>query len=269
MNLKNILFVFITAFLSFTSCKAGLLFYPSRHIVATPEETGLEYKSVYFITKDKVRLNGWWIPSNRERGTVLFCHGNAGNISHRLDSFKIFNGLNLNVFIFDYRGYGKSGGAPSEEGTYQDVKSAWKYLVENKKIKPDKIIVFGRSLGGPIATWLAQKYRPGILIIESTFTSASEVAEHHYKWFPSGAVFGDTYSTDRYIKNVKCPVLVIHSREDEIIPYRLGKKLFNLANGPKAFVTIHGSHNSGFIISLNKYQSALDSFISRYLVPYK
>ncbi len=247
------------------SCRNRYLFHPYKEIIATPASIGLPYEDNFFNADDGVRLNGWWVPSRQPRGTVLFCHGNGGNISFLLDTIRVFHELKLNVFVFDYRGFGRSGGTPSEEGTYHDVEAAWKYLAENRKIEPGKIAVIGRSLGGPIAAWLCRIRTPGALVLESTFTRAADVALHHYPMAPGELLFGDTYNTAGFMARVSCPVLVVHSPEDEIIPYELGEKLFKAITGPKDFLLIHGSHNSGFMESLDNYSKGLERFLLKYL----
>jgi uncharacterized protein len=234
-------------------------------MVTSPAAAGLVYEDVYFKTEDDVRINAWWVPAARPRGTVLFCHGNAGNISFLTDTISVFTSMGLNVMVFDYRGYGKSGGVPSEEGTYRDVRAAWRYMTDIKKIDHGKIIVIGRSLGGPIAAWLCQSVRPCALVLESTFTNAADVANFHYSAAQGSIIFGDTYNTASYVPRVECPVLVIHSPEDEIAPFVLGEKLFRLAPKPREFLLIHGSHDEGFMQSLEHYRSGLDRFLSRYL----
>ncbi|HPV40503.1 MAG TPA: alpha/beta hydrolase [Spirochaetota bacterium] len=258
--------VFIAAAaLTECSCKNRYLFHPYRQIVATPQSIGIAYEDLYFTADDGIRLNGWWVPASSSEGTVLFCHGNAGNISFLLDTIRLYHDLKLNVLVFDYRGFGRSGGKPLEEGTYRDVAAAWKYLVHSKKIDPGTIVVIGRSLGGPIAAWLCQTRRPGALVLESTFTRAADVARYHYQLAPADLIFGDTYNTAGFLSRIGCPVLVVHSPDDEIIPYELGQALFKSVKGTKEFLQIHGSHNSGFMDSLNLYVPGLERFLGRHL----
>jgi len=143
MNVIVILLVFYLAFLiTIYFMQDRMLYFPDREVVQTPNDIGLEYEEVSIQTKDNVTISGWYIPAKHERGVLLFCHGNAGNISHRLESISIFHNLGLSVLIFDYRGYGKSEGKTSEKGTYLDAESAWNYLVEVKQKSPDRIILF-------------------------------------------------------------------------------------------------------------------------------
>ncbi|MBP7737259.1 MAG: alpha/beta hydrolase [Spirochaetes bacterium] len=260
-----VLLFFAALALTEAGCKNRYLFHPYKQIVDTPASMGLVFDDVYFNAADGIRINAWWVPAPAPKGTILFCHGNAGNISFLLDTIRLFHGLKLNVLVFDYRGFGRSGGSATEEGTYRDVAAAWEYLVSFRKIDPGTIAVIGRSLGGPIAAWICQDRTPGALVLEATFTRAADVALHHYPMAPGELLFGDTYNAGKYVTRVRCPVLVVHSPEDEIIPYDLGAKLFKKINGPKEFLMIRGSHNNGFMESLNEYASGLDWFLVRHL----
>jgi len=266
------------------------LYGPVREVPYTPGELGLDFESVVFKSGDGLQLSGWYIPAPLEarteaasvqRGdllltgqaeksefTVLFCHGNNGNIMHRLDSINIFYNLGLNCFIFDYRGYGSSEGKPDEEGTYLDVMAAYKWLREEKKISANNIIVFGRSLGGSVAAQLASKVEVEALIIESAFTSYVEIGKKFYPYMPVRwfARFG--YRTIDYVKDVNCPVMIIHSRGDEIIPFEFGLELYEAANEPKEFVELFGSHNDGFLVSSEVYKGAWSKWL-RFLSEYK
>lgn len=245
-----------------------LLYYPnlpSHEIAATPEDIGLSYEPVAIVTEDQVRLDGWFIPEQDARGVLLFFHGNAGNISHRLDSLKIFNDLRLSVFIFDYRGYGRSEGRPSEQGTYREAEAAWHYLTEQRRVPPHDIVLFGRSLGAAVAAQLASRRTPKALILESAFTSVPDLAAELYPFLPARWLARFRYSTEDYLGSVDCPVLIVHGRDDEIIPYPHGAHLFAAAKEPKRFLEIRGSHNEGFLLSGQHYVKGLDAFITAHL----
>jgi len=241
------------------------IYYPEPVLSADPGSIGLDFEGVSFETMDGVKLSGWFVPSESARGVILFCHGNAGNISHRLESIQIFHRLGLDVFIFDYRGYGKSEGKPTEHGTYKDAEAAWWYLVEERQIHPKEIIIFGRSLGGAVASWLAQNYTPGALILESTFTSLPDVATAVYPYLPVRLLLRFDYNTAGYLGGVNCPVLIVHSRDDEIMRFSHGRRLFETAREPKKFLEITGTHNAGFITSGKLYEEGLDTFIWEYI----
>ena len=230
------------------------LYCPVREVVYTPDELGMDFEDVVFKTDDGLSLNGWYIPAENSKLTVLFCHGNGGNIMHRLDSINIFYKLGLNCFIFDYRGYGSSEGKPCEEGTYLDVKAAYEWLTQEKKVSPDDIIIFGRSLGGSIATQLASKVQSRALIIESTFTSYVDIGRKFYPYMPVRWFARFSYRTIDYIRDVRCPVMIVHSRSDDVVPFEFGLELYEAANEPKEFVEIFGSHNDGFLVSGEVYK---------------
>ena len=238
---------------------------PGRELEATPRHAGFDYVDVTTKTSDGLLIHGWYVFAQESRGTVLFLHGNAGNISHRLDSIAIFNELGLDTFIIDYRGYGQSEGKPSEEGTYRDAEAAWQYLVTQRGVDPARIIVFGRSIGGAVAAWLATKHTAAALIVESSFTSATEMAAQLYPYMPVRLISRLRYPVSDYLAGVKSPILIIHSRDDEIIPFAMGEALFEAAPSPKAFIELAGDHNNGFLMSRDYYLRGLAQFIGDHL----
>jgi uncharacterized protein len=242
--------------------QSKLLYFPSRDIVATPARAGLPYEPVTFTTGDQVRLDGWFVPAEEPRAVLLFFHGNAGNISHRLDSLSIFHELGLSVLIFDYRGFGRSDGRMSEEGSDRDAEAALRYLKEERGVPLRKIVYFGRSLGGAVAAHLATKETPAALIIESTFTSVPDLAAQLYPFLPVRLLNRFAYDAKKALEAVSCPVLIVHSADDEIIPIKHGRELLAVANDPKQFLEIHGSHNEGFLFSKRDYMIGLDRFLT-------
>ncbi len=234
---------------------------PSRDIDITPDHAGLDHETVEIITDDGIALHGWFLPARKPRATLLFFHGNAGNISHRLNSLKIFHDLNLDVLIFDYRGYGQSGGKVTEQGTYLDAEAAWRYLTEQRGTPPAEILLFGRSLGAAIAAYLAARHQAKGLILESTFTSVPDMASELYPFFPARWLSRFRYDTRGYLRSVSCPVLVIHSRDDELIPFHHGLQLYEAARPPKRFLELSGGHNEGFMTTGSRYLESLDEFI--------
>ena len=240
----------------------SMIFFPYGALDQTPARWGLEYEDVYLEAGDGVRLHGWYIPYRGAKQTLLFFHGNAGNISHRGASVEIFHRLGLNVFIFDYRGYGSSQGWPDEQGLKQDARAAWRYLTEKRGLEPKDIILFGRSIGGVVAAGLAARVQPGGLILESTFSSARDMAEVVFPLFSRLLFLRFEFDTLAYVRQVTSPVLVLHSPDDEMIPFRLGKKIFAASNEPKLLVRMNGSHNDAFLASQPEYSQALAAFIS-------
>jgi len=232
------------------------LYRPVKEICYAPGELDMDFEDVVFESEDGVELSGWYIPADDSQFTVLFCHGNGGNMTHRLDSINIFHNLGLSCFIFDYRGYGNSAGKPSEEGTYLDVRAAYEWLIGKKKIQAESIVFFGRSLGGSVAAQLATEVEARGLVLESSFTSYVDIGKRFYPYMPVRwfARFG--YRTIDYIRDVHCPVLLVHSRNDEIVPFELGLALYEAANEPKELVEILGSHNDGFLVSAEVYKEA-------------
>jgi len=243
------------------------LFKPTREIEATPAAIGLEYEDVTLTAGDGVSLHGWYIPHEQPRAVVLYFHGNRGNISQRLESLRIFHRLKLSTFILDYHGYGRSGGRPSEQGTYLDAQAAWDYLVQGRGIQPADIIVFGRSLGAAVASWLIARERPAAAVIESTFTSLPDVAAETYPLLPARWLSRYHYNTLENLRQANCPVLIGHSRDDAVISFQHGERLYEAIVGHKDFLEMDGGHNDGFITSGDDYLRAVEGFLDRILGP--
>lgn len=242
-----------------------LIFLPTAPMMATPASIGLPYEQVHFTAADGVKLAGWFVPAaDKAKFTILFFHGNAGNISHRLDTIKLYHRLGFNVFIIDYRGYGQSEGRPSEAGSYLDAEAAWHYLVEDRQVRPEQIIIVGRSLGGGVAAWLAQHYPAGALVLESTFTSIPDMAAYQYPYLPVRPLARVRYNTLARVSTLALPLLIVHSPHDEVIPYNHGRQLFEAAPEPKQFLETQGGHNDGFLISQEIYAMELKGFIEKY-----
>jgi pimeloyl-ACP methyl ester carboxylesterase len=187
-------------------------------------------------------------------------------MSHRIESAQIFHSLGLNVFLFDYRGYGMSSGTPSEEQTYEDASAAWRYLIDIRGIPESDIIILGRSMGGPIAAKLAKDHNPVLVILESTFTSIPDIGKSRFPIFPTKLLVKIHYPTIDYIKEIQAPILIVHSRDDEIVPYWMGEMLFENANSPKEFVALSGGHNETYFECIDKYKANLERAIKKYLL---
>ena len=239
---------------------------PGRELAATPTDIGLVYEDVSIETSDGVVLHGWFIPADTAR-VLLFFHGNAGNISHRLESIRQFHQLGLSVLIIDYRGYGRSGGKVTEPGLYRDADAAWRYLTEVRGIRASDIVLFGRSLGGSVASRLATEQQPLGLIVESAFTSVPDVAQELYPWLPARWLSRLRHATRDHVRNVDCAVLVIHSRDDEIIPFHHGKAIYAAAAEPRMLLELRGSHNDAFVRDERAYLQGLQAFLGSLVPP--
>lgn len=242
-----------------------LVYFPVRDLAATPRTIGAAYEDAWLTTEDGVRIHGWFVPVHGARATVLHLHGNGGNISHRLERIAIFRALGFNIFLIDYRGYGKSEGRPSEEGTYLDARAGWHYLVDKRGLAPSDIILHGESLGGGVATELATEQTPAALIVESSFSSMVTLGSELYPWLPVRWVSRYTYPSQENLARVRAPLLVIHSRDDEIIPFHHAQALFAAAADPKQLLEIRGDHNGGFVLDRDAYVRGLGEFLQRAL----
>jgi fermentation-respiration switch protein FrsA (DUF1100 family) len=238
-----------------------LIYFPIRNLDATPHALGLDYEDVRIATEDGVRLHGWYVPAPSARGTVVHFHGNAGNISHRLEHIALFRRLGLNALLIDYRGYGLSEGRPSEEGTYRDAMAAWRYLTETRGLAPSAIVVHGESLGGAVATWLAAHVEPAALIVESSFTSAADLGAEVYWWLPVRWLARHSYRSLEQLAKVQAPVLIVHSRDDEIVPFHHGQRLYAAAVGAKQFIETRAGHNIGPAARGAEYAAGMERFL--------
>ena len=269
---RIVLGIAVLAAVGYVLAAASLYFFqekfvyrPSARIAVTPASVGMYYEEVALVSSDGVRLTGWYLPLTDARGTVLFCHGNAGNISHLLTVAEDARRLGLGILLFDYRGYGQSEGTPSEEGTHRDAEAAWNYLVQEAGLSPDQIAIIGRSLGGPIAARLARDKAPAALFLEETFTSIPELGRELYPIFPVDLLARYEYPTLEYLKQVQCPVLVSHSRDDMFIVFAHGQRLYEAANEPKAFTELRGGHSSAFSEDAAMYEAGVEAFLTEVL----
>lgn len=235
---------------------------PSRVVDASPSDIGLAFQSLTLKTADGETLDAWYIPAPQARGTLLYLHGNGGNIGHRLDPIGVFHRLGLNVLIFDYRGYGASTGKPDEEGTYADALAAWKHLTEVLHIPPKQILLFGESLGGSIGAWLAERHTPGGLVVYASFTSVEDIAQQLFPIFPAKLLVRYRYDTKSSLARLNCPVLILHSPDDEIIPFSHGQELYLAANEPKRLLELRGGHNDALLISREAYAKGIDELVA-------
>ncbi len=238
------------------------LYYPSKQVLQTPGSLGLDYQDVVFETRDHKKINAWFISAGKTAPVIYFLHGNGGNVGDRLSKIVFFHDLRSSVFIIDYRGYGKSTGIPSEQGLYCDALAGYGYLRNDMKIAPSQIIVYGESLGGAVAVELASKASVGGIILEGVFTSVADMAKKIYPVIPAFFI-NSKYDSYSKIKNIEVPKLFIHSRQDEIVPFVFGEKLFKKAVGPKEFFQAQGGHNDCFFIQPDKIKYSVASFLKR------
>ena len=240
-----------------------LIFHPSPEIVRTPGDAGLAFQDHFFTTTDGIRLNGWFIPHRQAIATLVWFHGNAGNISHRVENIKLLHDkVGINIFIFDYRGYGRSEGDVSEEGTYRDGAAALEFVTKQLRVDTKNLILFGRSLGAAVAAETASRFESRALILETPFASIREMAKAVFPALPIGPFLQTRYNVLEKVQKVGVPLLVLHGDRDEIVPYEQGKKVFEAAREPKSFYTIRGAnHNDTVIVGGEAYFQRWRSFV--------
>ena len=234
------------------------LFQPSKVLEKYPDSLNLNYEDLYFYS-DGVPLNAWFIKNEKAKYTIFFCHGNAGNISGRIDKARFFYDLNCNFFIFDYRGFGKSKGKATENNLYKDADSAYNFLL-SKNISPETIIGYGESLGSAVVIDLASRRKLKAIIIEGGFSSGKDMAKYIYPYIPFFLSSVKLNSEDK-IKSLKFPKLFIHSTEDSVVPYEFGLKLYNSAPKPKEFLKVTGTHGKCFIQSKDLVYEKISKFL--------
>ena len=241
------------------------VFFPGKRIKYTPDEIGIDYEDLYIRTSDGVEINAWLIKcaktaaASARPATVIFAHGNAGTMGERLVKIKFLHDFGVNVLAFDYRGYARSSGTPSERGVYRDAKAVFDYLNTRQDIDPSKIIAYGSSLGGAVMIDLAVKREVAALIVESSFTSAVAIGKRLYPYLP-GFMMSIKFDSVSKIRKVKVPKMILHSPRDRIIPYDMGKELFQEAKEPKYFVEFDGGHDEGGLIKDVRAHAALEKF---------
>ena len=247
--------------------QGALIYFPGtgREVLGTPSDVGLDYEEVWLTTEDGVRIVAWFVPARAARGVALLTHGNAGNIANRVDYARLFHRLGFSLLLLEYRGYGRCEGKPSEEGTYADARAAWRHLVAERRFPAERIVLVGESLGGAVAARLAAEQRPAALVLASTFVSVPELAAELYPWLPVRQLARYRYDTLDALKHVSCPVLIAHSREDDIIPFHHGERLFAAAKEPKAFLQLAGGHNEGFLFTRKEWGAELGRFLEQHL----
>jgi fermentation-respiration switch protein FrsA (DUF1100 family) len=239
------------------------IFFPERALFETPGDRGLSFEDVFFTTSDGVKLHGWFVPGRNEL-TLVWFHGNAGNIGHRVDNLaEMHRYLGVNIFIFDYRGYGRSEGSPTEAGTYLDAQGAVDYLRGRPSVDPNRLVLFGRSLGCAIAAEAASKSQPYALVLESPFTSVQAMAKRVYPFLPgAGRLVRTRYDCLSRVGSVGAPVMVLHGDQDSIVPYEMGREVYEAASPPKRFYRIEGAdHNDTYLVGGAAYYEALAGFL--------
>lgn len=256
-------FIVLAIILGGCRIENNFVFHPNRVVSRAPSDVGLAFEEVFFTTQDGLRLHGWFIPHAGARATFVFFHGNAGNIGDRLVNLKLLHdNIKSHIFIFDYRGYGRSEGMASEEGTYLDGDAAIRYLLQRQEAGARQLVLFGRSLGAAIAAEMATRFDILGLILESPFVSIPEMARVIFPWMPFISLLRTRYDVVEKVRKINTRLLVLHGDRDEIIPLTQGKKVFDAALEPKMFHLILGAaHNDTFVVGGDNYFRTLRDFI--------
>lgn len=261
MKILLIVIVFVIAFkVLFILLEQKGLYHPYKDIPETPKNLGIAFEDINFKTTDGQLLNGWFVPAKDANITVLYCHGNAGNMYHRLHKVKFFHEMGVNFFIFDYRGYGKSTGKPNEKGLYKDAQAAYDYLISRKDVNKNMIVVYGKSLGGSVAADLCVNRKACALMLEGSFASVALRAQQLYPFLPMKILITQKYDAMAKVKNLRIPKLIAHGRQDEVISFHHGEILFASAAEPKQFLPFEGGHNDDVYVTSATYKAELEKF---------
>jgi len=241
------------------------VYHPFRALEASPAELGRAFEDVRFKTGDGVELHGWYFPANsnspRAHLAFLICHGNAGNVSHRLGLCAALLRTGAAVFVFDYRGYGRSNGRPGEEGTYRDAQAAHAWLGQ-KGFRGEHIIALGESLGGGVVSELALREKLGAIILQSSFTSIPDIGAELFPWLPVRWLARIRYDTHAKLPRIQTPVIVMHSRNDDLAAFHHAEKNFAAANDPKFFCELNGSHNDP-VWEQKEFDESIEALLKR------
>lgn len=239
------------------------LYFPERRLLATPESVNLRFDDHFFNTPSGRGLHGWFLPHPNPKAVLLFFHGNAGNISHRLEKLKLLHDLGAAVFIIDYAGYGKSEGKPSEQNLYADGEASYQHAIAVLKVDPKRLFLYGESLGSAVAIELALHQKVAGVILEGAFTSLKELARQHMPFL--SAMAKDQYKNLEKIGQVTVPILFIHAKHDEICPLAMAEQLYEQAPQPKQAVWLEeGGHNDSFWVEREVYRNAINEFLKSY-----
>lgn len=247
------------------------IFYPTREPAITWQPPVPDVAECTFATADGLRLHGWWHPGwgdedPARRPVVLWCHGNAGNITHRAENLLLLADHGLAVLLFDYRGYGRSEGRPSEDGLYLDAEAAYEYLVHQRGVEPERVVCFGRSLGAAVALHLALERPVAGLVMESPFASIPAMARRQMPFLPAWLLVRTQFDNLDRVRDLRVPLLVVHGAQDELVPLAQGRAVYDAAPGPKEFYLIEGAgHNDTYVVGGERYFLALRRFCDRCL----
>ena len=245
-----------------SSLENRFIFFPQRELEADPSVVGLAYEDVRVETADGLELHGWFLPASGSP-TILFLHGNGGNISHRLPVARCLVDEGFPVLLMDYRGYGLSQGKPSEHGLYLDAQAMYRHLIEARGLEPASVVAWGKSLGGAVAIDLATRERLGGLVLESTFLNAPAMARLIVPWWPV-RLLKTRFASDEKLAGLELPKLIIHGDRDEVIPFAQGRALYERAAEPKSFLAVPGGdHNDLPLLSHSEVLARVEDFLRR------
>lgn len=261
--------VYVGAILLLALLQTFIIFPATRGITGSPGIRGWAFEEI-MLPVGRHWTCGWYLPVENARGVVLFSHGNGGNLDMWCDAMGLYRDLGFSVLVYDYGGYGKSTGRPSEKRCYEDARAMWTWLTREKGIPPDRIVLVGRSLGSGVAAQLATEVEPGAVVLESAFRSMTRMAKRSFPFLPVGLFLRHKFDNEGKLPDIHAPILFVHARDDELVPYEHGRHLYEAANPPREFLALEaGGHNEAFYICDRTYAQGLRRFLDPLLPPGK
>jgi uncharacterized protein len=238
----------------------SIIFRPGKQVYGSPRDYRIAYEDVFLGCHNEIKIHGWWMPGVTEK-VIIFFHGTIGNLTYDLRSIVFLHSLGASILSIDYPGYGRSEGRPSERGCYEAAEAAWDFVCETKRFKSEDVILYGKSLGGAVATYLAAKYRCGGLVFHSGFSSIRDMAAHIYWYLPARLFCLSSMNALKYIKKSECALLLMHSETDEFIPISQAYRIYEKATVPRQFIRLKGSHFSDSWQANPKVYAALKELV--------
>lgn len=261
--LRILVLVYLGMLVLLFACQRQIIFPATRGSIRSPDVFGWAFENVVLDVGGET-THGWFLSVDHPRGTILFSHGNGGNVDLWLDAMAVYRRMGFNVLLYDYGGYGLSTGKPSEKRCYEDVRAMWRWLTLTKELPESSILLVGRSLGAGVTTQLAVEVNPRGVVMESPFLSIPAMARRSFPLFPARLMVRHVFDNESKVARIKAPLLVVHSPDDTLVPYSHGRRLYEMAQPPKTFLEVRGDHNEWSMVSEDVYERGFLDFVAQF-----